>query len=198
MNKTNSLVGLGCALGIFLIGCGGASAVDDENVGTLSQAASVHLKGGKNAEPSFTDHGLSLSAAGALAGLGHGDVVVSITAQANVYATCTNPGSGEHQPPGQNPAPLTVTGSQAIPEEELKNGNTPFDVATLAPSPTVAGAPDCPNPRWTEAIEDLAFTSAIIRVEQPEGNLVLTVTCTISPPSSDGAIPGGHVSCPQS
>jgi hypothetical protein len=34
-------------------------------------ASSVHLKGGANAEPTFTDNGLTLSAAGALAGLGN-------------------------------------------------------------------------------------------------------------------------------
>ncbi len=39
-------------------------------------ASSVHLKGGKNAEPSFVDNGLSLSASGELAGLGFGDVLV--------------------------------------------------------------------------------------------------------------------------
>jgi hypothetical protein len=161
-----------------------------------AMAASVHLKGGKNAEPSFTDHGLYLEATGALSGLGNGDVVVSLTATADVTSTCTN--QGGNQAPGQNPAPLTVTGSQAIPEDELKNGTTPFDVFTVAPSPVIAGAPDCPNPTWTESIDDLEFTSAIITVEQPEGNLVLTVTCIFSQPTADGSVPGGNVSCTQS
>src|SRR3546814_12697959 len=97
-------------------------------------------------------------------------------ATAVVTSTCTN--QGGTQAPGQNPAPLTVTGSQAIPEDELKNGTTPFAVETVAPDPVIAGAPDCPNPNWTELIEDLAFTSAVITVEQPPGTVVLTVTCT--------------------
>src|SRR5262252_3018886 len=154
-------------------------------------ANSVHLKGGAHAEPSFTDHGLSLEASGALAGLGNGDVLVTLTAQADVISTCTN--QGGNQAPGQNPAPITVSGSEAIPASEIKNGTTPFDVVTIPPVAVIPGAPDCPNPNWTEAIEDLAFTSATITVEQPPGTTVLTVTCTISPHSSDGGVPAGTV-----
>jgi hypothetical protein len=44
-------------------------------IGTATALAqNVHLKGGANAEPAFTDHGLFLSAAGELVGLGGGDV----------------------------------------------------------------------------------------------------------------------------
>jgi hypothetical protein len=159
-------------------------------------AGNVHLKGGRNAEPTFTDHGLVLEAAGALAGLGNGDVVVSLTAQADVTSTCTN--NGGNAAPGQNPAPLTVTGAQEIPAEELKNGNTPFDVFTVSPDPIIAGAPDCPNPNWTETIDDLAFTSATITVEQPVGTTVLTVSCTFDPPTSDGAVHRNDVTCTSS
>jgi hypothetical protein len=159
-------------------------------------ASSVHLKGGKNAEPAFTDLGLALNAAAELSGLGNGDVLVTITAQADVTSTCTNKGS--NPAPGQNPAPITVAGSQAIPESEIKNGTTPFNVTTIAPSPTIAGAPDCPNSNWTESIDDLRFTSAVITVEQPVGTLVLTVSCTFSPPTSNGAVPGSQVTCKSS
>jgi hypothetical protein len=161
-----------------------------------ADAASVHLKGGRNAEPAFTDQGLSLSASGDLAGLGGGDVVVSMDATANVTSTCTN--QGGNQAPGQNPAPITVSGATRIPASEIKNGNTPFAVDTVPPPAVIAGAPDCPNSNWTERIEDLAFTSAVIVVEQPEGTTVLTVTCSFSPPTSDGAVPAGTVTCVQS
>ena len=163
----------------------------------VASAANVHLKGGANAEPSFTDGGLTLNAAGDLAGLGNGDVLVTLTARANPTATCTNP-AGATQPPGQNPAEVEVTGSQAIPASEIKNGNTPFSVTTLAPTTPIPGAPDCPNPQWTERITDMAFTSAIITVEQPPGTTVLTVSCTFSSPTTNGAVPGGRVSCTQS
>ncbi len=165
-------------------------------VGTgTAYASSVHLKGGANAEPAFTDNVLTLAASGELSGLGNGDVLVKITATAQPVATCQNPGSGEHFPPGQNPAEVTVTGSVSIPESEIKNGNTPFSVETDPPVTPVPGAPDCSNPNWTEEITDMKFTSAIITVEQPPGSLVLTVTCTISPPSSNGPISKAHVFC---
>jgi hypothetical protein len=162
-------------------------------LGLAIVAANVHLKGGANAQPTFIDLGLSLNATGALAGLGNGDVLVTLTAQANVASTCTN--QGGNQAPGQNPAPITVSGGQAIPEEELKNGTTPFDVTTVAPVPIIAGAPDCPNPNWTEEIVDLAFTSAVLTVEQPVGVTVLTVSCVISPPSTNGLIARQDVAC---
>jgi hypothetical protein len=159
-------------------------------------ASSVHLKGGSNAEPAFVDGGLTLSAAGQLSGLGFGDVLVTLTATADTVSTCTN--NGTHQAPGQNPAPVTVAGSIAIPQSQIKNGNTPFAVVTEPPVTPIAGAPDCPNPNWTEDIVDLKFTSAVITVEQPVGTTVLTVTCTISPASSNGSIPGRDVSCTSS
>ena len=157
-------------------------------------AGSVHLKGGKNAAPNFIDNGLTLTGAGELAGLGNGDVLVNLTAQADATATCTNP-AGQTQPPGQNPAPITVAGSVAIPDSEIKNGNTPFVVTTNPPVSPIPGAPGCPNPQWTEAITNLAFTSATISVEQPVGTVVLTVVCTFNPPTANGPVPARTVSC---
>ncbi len=158
-----------------------------------ASASNVHLKGGKNAEPSFTDNGLTLSASGALVGLGNGDVLITIDATANPTANCTNPG-GQSKVPGQNPAPVDVTGSVSIPDAEIKNGNTPFSVTTLAPATPIPGAPDCPNRSWTETITDMAFTSATITVKQG-GATVLTISCTFSSPTSDNGVPKANVSC---
>jgi hypothetical protein len=90
-----------------------------------------------------------------------------------------------------------VLGSVAIPEEETKNGNTPFSVTTLAPEVVIPGVPDCPNANWTETIDDLAFTSAIITVEQPEGTVVLIIEGTIDPPSRNGVVSKADVTCTQ-
>ncbi len=160
---------------------------------SVAVASSVHLKGGPNAKPSFTDGGLFLSASGALSGLGNADVRITLTATGNVTSTCTN--NGGNAAPGQNPAPITLTGTQEIPKDAIKNGTTPFNVSTTSAPATIAGAPDCANPNWTESIDSLAFTSATLTVEQPFGTVVLTVSCTFSPPTSDGAVPSGNVRC---
>lgn len=161
---------------------------------SVVSAANVHLKGGRNAEPAFEDLGLALSASGELSGLGYGDVMVYIDATADVVSTCTN--NGGNAAPGQNPAPINVSGSTTItPDERSKNGNTPFTVETEEPESEIPGAPDCPNPNWVETIDDLLFTSATISVEQPAGTVVFTTTCTFDPPTSDGAVHKNDVTC---
>jgi hypothetical protein len=164
-------------------------------VGGLALAASVHLK--QNREPTFVDHGLYLQAVGALAGLGNEDLVITLTATGNATAVCTNP-SGKTQPPGRNPAPVTLSGVQAIPADEIKNGTVSFNVRTRAPVSPIPGAPGCPNTQWTETITDVAFTTATIKVEQPAGTVVLTVSCTFSSPTTNGSVPAGSVSCTSS
>ena len=158
--------------------------------------ASVHLKGGANSEPNFVDQGLTLNAAASLAGLGNEDVLVTLSATAAATSTCTN--QGGNQAPGQNPAEVTVSGSQSIPASEIKNGQTPFNVTTVAPVTPIPGAPGCPNPNWRQDITDLSFTTGTITVEQPAGTVVLTVSCTFSNATTNGAVPGGEVTCTSS
>src|SRR5947207_13780179 len=114
--------------------------------------SNVHFKP-PSSGPSFTDNGLTLTASGALAGLGNADLLVTLTAQGNPTATCTNP-SGANKPPGQNPASVTLTGSEAIPASAIKNGNVSFTVTTSAPTSPIPGAPGCPGTNWTETITD--------------------------------------------
>jgi hypothetical protein len=143
---------------------------------SLAGAASVHLK---NKPPvTFTDQGLSLRSSGALTGLGNGDLVIALTATGQPVATCTNP-AGATQPPGQNPAEVVLTGVQSIPGSEIKNGNVSFNVSTGSPVTPVPGAPDCPNPQWTENITDVVFSSATITVYQPCTDTSVPIDCTV-------------------
>ena len=157
-------------------------------------AGNAHLKG--NHPLSFTDNGLTLTGTASYAGLGNFDTVQTLTATGQPTATCTNP-AGATQPPGHNPAQVTLTGSTAVPASDIKNGNVTITTTTDPPVTPIAGAPDCPNKMWTENITDVAFTSATIQLFQDSngngvfdpGELVLTVNVTFSPPTSNGPVP---------
>src|SRR5262249_41242629 len=129
-----------------------------------------------------------------------------VSATAQPTADCVNPGSGEHRPPGQNPAQANVTGSTAVPAGDIKNGNVSITTTTNPPATPIAGAPDCPNSQWTENITDMAFTSATITLFQDSnqngtfepGELVLTVNCTFNPATSNGSVPQAGFTCTSS
>src|SRR5207244_1157626 len=144
-------------------------------VAVTALATGVHFT---KAGVTFTaDHNnLTLNASGAVAGLGNG-VVVSLSATADPTTTCTN--SGGNAAPGQNPAPITVTGATALPDADGRNGSRPFSVTTNPPTqPTSGKAGGCPNNSWTASIDDLAFTRAPLTFQQPDktGNLVTVST----------------------
>jgi hypothetical protein len=93
-------------------------------------AVSPHLKGRNPV--SFTDNVLTLTATVSYAGLGNFDTLQNLAARAQPTADCVNPGTGEHRPPGQNPAEAEVSGSTAVPAGDIKNGNVTIATTTNA------------------------------------------------------------------
>ena len=127
---------------------------------SLAFAANVHFKG----EQTFTDNGLTLTAVGELAGLGNGDVVITLTAEGEASALCRN--KGGKIAPGQNKVPVVVDATQTVLASEIKNGTTPFRLTTADPKQPSAAEAGCPNGNWTAEINDVVFSSATISVEQ--------------------------------
>ena len=168
---------------------------------TAASAQNPHLKG--RSPVAFTDNGLTLTTTVSYAGLGNFDTLQVLTGTGNTISTCTNQGGNES--PGQNPAPTTVVGATPVDADDIKNGNVTITTTSNAPVTPIPGAPGCPNSNWTEAITDVAFTSATIRLFQDQTaadgefgrweTLVLTVNCTFSPPTSNGAVPRSGFAC---
>jgi len=133
-------------------------------------AASVHFKNSTPVTDTRSNDKLQLTVCGALAGLGNDTVKVTVTASANPTATCSNPGNG-NQAPGQNPAQVSVTGSQQFSPDLIKNGNLSFCVTTQPPAQPTWDQAGCANSNWTAQITSLTFTSYTVTVVQ--GNRVV-------------------------
>ena len=126
----------------------------------VASADSPHFKRGSPS--AVTDNGLTFSQKASVAGLGNGDLVVTLSIT-NVQPTarCTNP-AGQTKVPGQNPATSTAIGGVAIPGSDIKNGTLTITVSTASPTTPIPGAPDCPNSSWTETITDMSLTASSV------------------------------------
>lgn len=123
-------------------------------------ASSPHYKKG----PSVVDNGLTATATGSLAGLGNGNVIVTLSfPNATGTTTCSNKGGA--QAPGQNPAaPAAASGSRLI--TDVKNGTLSFVVTTLPPANPSSDTAGCPNGNWSAAFDNITFGAGTITIQQ--------------------------------
>ena len=133
-------------------------------------AASVHFKGGN---PTFTDQGTTLKTCFSLAGLGNGDVTITVTTTGSATTLCTN--QGGNTAPGQNKSPVHPSGSVTIPSTQIKNGNLSACVTTQPPPAPTAVEAGCPNSNWSTSLTDVQFATATVTVVQG-GQVVLQQT----------------------
>ncbi len=141
-------------------------------------AANAHYKKG----PFVADNGTTATATGSIAGLGNGDVIITLSfPNATGTTTCTNPGG--NQAAGQNPAtPAPASGSQLI--TKVKNGTVSFAVTTDPPANPTPQAAGCPNGQWTAAFDNITFGNGTLTVQQDDGtgNFVTVLTTQVSLP----------------
>ena len=137
-------------------------------------AASVHFK----RRPVFDDLGQTLNVMFSLAGLGNGDVTITVAATGSGDITLISPGG--NAAPGQNKVPISAVATTTIPSNKIKNGNVFVSLTTgVPPTPTPAEA-GAPNDQWNVVLGDVTFSSATITVVQG-GVIVLQQTFTFAP-----------------
>lgn len=157
------------------------------SAGAIALAASPHIVG----EPTFTDLGNNLMVTAKAAGLGEVDFDVTFVAQGVPEVVCVNP-SGKNEPPGQQPGVVDLTGNLTVSADDIeKNGTFTINLATAVLN-VIPNAPDCRNDKWTERVNDVAFTSATITIE---GGPTPTLTCVFSEPTDNEQVPRGDVRC---
>jgi len=148
-----------------------------------ANAASPHFK--KGGSPvclvSVSGATATTTCSATLAGLGNGDVDISLTVAGSAVYQCQN--GGGNTAPGQNKVLVgPVTAPTHIPGNEIKNGNLSFTTnpaVLTAPSTVTGAAAGCPNPNWTGVNPILTVTSIVLDISQ--GGLLFH--CTASDPN---------------
>jgi len=142
--------GLGAALTLSIVLAG------------LVLAGSPHFEG----EPVARDQGTALQVSGTLDGLGRADVMIHVRASGTATVTCVRPeGNDSGATTGETrKIGVAVYGTQNLPAVQVADGSSTFSVVTAQPAVTTksAGCARGAEPR----LEDVAFTSATIRVFQ--------------------------------
>jgi hypothetical protein len=102
------------------------------------------------AGPNVGFSGLTVTATASLSGLGNGKYTASLNVSGTARYTCVN--GGANTPGPHSPVSSTTPGTP-VPFSADHNGSGSFSTSTtFSPAATIAGAPACPNPQWTEKL----------------------------------------------
>jgi hypothetical protein len=151
-------------------------------VGSIAIAAKPQFK----ASPTFTDNGTTMSVTGSLAGLGGGDLEISLQATGTETAVCGVPG-GMDPPPKQ----VVLTGAMVVAAPVNQNGPAMFEGLTSTAPP----APACAESGGDAmaAQHDVGFTNVSVQIRpvQPDPlkaplKPVRCIQCSFNLPTVDG------------
>ena len=128
---------------------------------TNALAGSLHFVG----SPKAAVVGDAVVVSGKVAGLGNGDITVTVEVDGEVTVLCVSPGG--NVAPGQNKEPFTAVDSRTF-VPSAKNGQFTFTIAVdVADAIAEAVAQhECANRNWTKEVDDISFDSATVTVEQ--------------------------------
>ncbi len=146
-----------------------------------ASAASPHFKKGGSPTCTVTSSGATSSTTckAILAGLGNGDLDISVTVSGFAVYQCQN--NGGNIAPGQNRVLVgPVTEPTHIDGTEIKNGTLRFTTnpaVLTAPSEVTGAEAGCPNPNWTGVNPTLTVTSIALDISQ-DGVLLFHYTAS--------------------
>lgn len=128
---------------------------------TNALAGSLHFVG----SPKAAVVGDAVVVSGKVAGLGNGDITVTVEVDGEVTVLCVSPGG--NVAPGQNKEPFTAVDSRTF-VPSAKNGQFTFTIAVdVADAIAEAVAQhECANRNWSKEVDDISFDSATVTVEQ--------------------------------
>jgi hypothetical protein len=128
---------------------------------TSAIAASLHFVG----SPKASVVGDAVVVTGKVAGLGTGDITVTVEVNGEVTVLCVN--AGGNVAPGQNKEPFSAIDSDTF-VPSAKNGQFTFTIAVdLAAAVAEAVAQhECPNGNWTKEVDDVSIDSVQVTVQR--------------------------------
>jgi hypothetical protein len=136
---------VGSLLALCLLSTGALAAITS-SLDPSQAPAGTHLQTGAIGCTVNPDQSVTCSTF-ELAGVGHTNVDVALSASYTAIVDCNNPGTNKNNPIESHTTSFSA--SSLITVASIKNGRLTIPVQTVSPTGVVQG---CPNPNWTPVI----------------------------------------------